>query len=239
MVEQDKVSRSRKTWPVYHGEDFFHTLPHEKGEFINVSIHRKLKKYEYAFIEGDPATTGFYLAEGILKTSRVNKDGKEIILYIHKTGDLFGITGSMYGKPRIASAQALSPCELYEININNFWSLLVKYPSLMEMVIVWLVRRVSFLTDRYLSSVYDSAGSRLRMFLAYIYYEELINMKANKAVKSSALNINQQMLASIVGVSRQTVNQLLHNLDRDKIIKIHRNKIIFLDPNFLLDALEI
>ena len=229
----------RETGPAYYDEDFFQQLPQEKIAFVEASIQRKLDKHEYLYMEGDLATAMFYIVAGTLKASQINKEGKEIILYMHKAGSLIGLSGALHGGYRIANAQAITPCEVYEIGIDVLRALLLRYPSLADRALTMLVRRVSFLTDRYLAGMYDNAASRLRVFLAQLYYEQLTDMKANKQGQSIPLQINQEAMASMVGVSRQTVNQLLHNLARDRIIKIHRDKIIFLNPDYLLNAVGI
>jgi CRP-like cAMP-binding protein len=238
-AETSQVMRVVEPKATNFDEDFFHELPTEKLVFIAATKQRKLKKNEYLYMEGELATTLFYIKTGTLKTTRINTHGKEMIVHIQKPGSLIGLSAALHGDCRLVNAQALTASEVYEIDNVVFRTLLLTHPALLDRAFAAMVRRFSFLNNRYLSAMYENAASRLRMFLANQYYEYLVSMRAGRRDESISLHIDQEVMASLVGISRQTVNQLLHNLARDEIIRIHRDKIIFLNPDYFLNAVEI
>ena len=221
--------------PAYYSGDFFDGLEAEKRAFIEQAVPRKVKKGEYVYSEGEVSHSVFYIQEGDIRLYRTDLEGKDLSYAINSKGGLIGISASLHGNRRLVHAQAIINCRLYELGIDKFREMIRMYPRLSERVIVVLVKRVSYLIDNYLSAMCDTAVSRLSKFLAYNYYMTLLEMKEKKLSESSPQVINQSDLATYLGITRQRTNELLHNLDGDRVIRVQRNKIVFLKPDYLLN----
>jgi CRP-like cAMP-binding protein len=125
------------------------------------------------------------------------------------------------------------------MDITTFHELLQKHPSLSKRVFEMLVKRISYLTEHYVAAMHDSSITRLKTCLAYLYFEQLIDMKDNDLKQSAPLSIHQGEIASHIGFSRQMTNQLLGKLSQEGTIRIYRNTIVFLNARSLLNTIEI
>ena len=221
--------------PSYYGVDMFYQLDAEKKDFIASSILRRVKRGEYIYTEGEITNSIYYVEKGSVRTSRIDLTGKELSYVINTKGALLGLSASLYSNRRLVSAQAMVDCELYEMGSDQFKLFILKYPSMSERIIEALVKRVSYLLDSYLSFSCDSALDRLCKFLAYNYYQVLLEIKEKRLAVSLPQEINQSELATHLGISRQRTNELLHSLDKEKVIRVQRNTVVFLNPDYLLN----
>lgn len=230
--KDDEIPESR---PIYYSGDFFQHMDKEKKIFIDVAALRNVKKNDYIYMEGEPSNSIFYIDKGSVRLSRIDVNGREMSYAINSAGALIGISASLYGKRRLTNARALTDCRIYEMGMDKFKTLIQNYPNLWEKITEILVKRVSYLLDNYLSISCDSASDRLCKFLAYNYYQVLLETKEKKLPESLPQEINQSELATYLGISRQRTNELLHSLDNEKVIRVRRNTVVFLNPDYLLN----
>ena len=77
--------------------------------------NRKYKKDDIIFTQGDPCDGVFYVQEGRCKITVVSERGKEALVALHEKGDFFG-EGCLIGQPlRLATATAMTDCELLRL----------------------------------------------------------------------------------------------------------------------------
>lgn len=234
ILEAEYANQPAVSKPVYYSGDYFRGLEEEKKTFTSLAVLRKVKKNEYVYSEGEVSNSLFYIDKGSVRLTRTNLNGKEISYAINNAGSVFGISASLYGKRRLVNAQTLTDSRLYEMGIDKFKLLTLQYPSMSERVIEILVKRVGYLVDSYLSVICDSAENRMCKFMAYNYYPILLEMKDKGIHRSLPHVINQSDIATYLGISRQRTNELLHCLNNKGVIKVQRNTITFLNPEYLL-----
>ncbi|HBL25214.1 MAG TPA: hypothetical protein DD490_00080 [Acidobacteria bacterium] len=99
---------------------------------------RELQEGEYIFREGDLGTEMYIIHEG--KIEILNKvGGKEMPLAILEKGDFFGEMSILEDMPRAATARALTPAKVVEINGSTFDEMLHDNPE----VAVRMMRKLS------------------------------------------------------------------------------------------------
>jgi CRP-like cAMP-binding protein len=149
-------------------KDFFWDLPAEKEKFLSLSTKRLLKKSEFVFYEEDPGESCFYLEKGSVKIFRVTSLGKEPIFFLRKGGEMFGMAEVIDAKERKCSAQALTPCVLYEINKENFEFLLARHHLFARKVIQVLGRRLRYLGEQIENLMVCDVTTRMLKLLFYL-----------------------------------------------------------------------
>jgi len=219
--------------------DFFSGRSAEREAFYGIVRRRDLQRKERLFAEGDAVSSVYYVADGKVILTTGSRDGKEIVVYIHKAGTMIGLSGSMANQPRMVNALALTPCTIYEAQAGDFKSLLVKYPVLSERVNLQLYIVISFITHLYLSALTDDAETRMKKMLARSFSEELLRTSADGQHETISTGITQDHLASAIGVTRERANRILHRLERSGLISVAAHKITFLQPEHFLEYLEI
>ena len=66
----------------------------------------------------------FVVKKGTIKITRVNDEGKEVILALLGPGEMFGELAILDGEARSANALAQENCELYAIRSEDFLQIL-------------------------------------------------------------------------------------------------------------------
>jgi CRP/FNR family transcriptional regulator len=145
--------------------DFFWDLPKEKKEFISLSTLRLVEKNQVLFFPGDTGDSAFYLEEGKVRIFRVTPVGKETIVFIRQPGEMFGLAEILGEQKRVFSAQAITPCRLYEIKKKEFELLLERRFSVARRVIEVLGRRIRYLGEQIESLMISDVPSRLLKLL--------------------------------------------------------------------------
>lgn len=219
--------------------DFFSNLHVEREAFYSIIRRRELHRKERLFALGDVVNKVFYIVDGKVMLTTTSRNGKEIVVYIHKTGAILGLPGSMANRPRTVNALALTPCTIYEARTSDFKSLLGKYPVLSERVNLQLYIVISFITNLYLSALTDDAETRMKKMLARSFSEELLRTSQEGQRGTISTSLTQDHLAGAIGVSRERANRILHRFEKEGLISVSAHKISFLQPDHFLSYLEI
>ena len=74
---------------------------------------------EHIFSEGQSAEQIFILREGRIKVSVTSREGRTIILRIAERGQILGLSAALLGSEYEASAEALEPCRVTSIPVQN------------------------------------------------------------------------------------------------------------------------
>ncbi len=115
---------------------------------------------DYLFREGDLGTEMFIVQEGTVEIMKT-VDGEERQLAVMAKGDFFGEMSVLEDMPRTASARALEPSRLLEINGSTFDQMLRTTPEIAVRLMRKLARRLRE-TDRLLADDIRMSGSNLR-----------------------------------------------------------------------------
>jgi len=218
-------------------EDFFRDLPMEKDEFLSHSVRRILKKNDLIFAEDELANSCFYLEEGSVKISRITLWGKEPIIFVRKSGELFGLAEVIEGKKRKCNAQAISSCILYEIKRKDFEDLLSRHYLLARRVIEVLGRRLRYLAEQVENLMVCDVGTRLLKLFLYLSYPKLVDLNSADSSIIVPVSLTQEQLAACTGSCQQTVSETLKALQDDGLIRVSKKQITILKPLEIMDRI--
>jgi CRP-like cAMP-binding protein len=192
-----------------------------------------LRRGAMLFRQGDPvgaAGSGFYgLAAGMIKISTLRQDGREAILAVLEPGNWFGEISLIDGSPRTHDATALSALDLLVVPPGAF-AQLMQGSAFAHAVAALLAARV-----RGLYGLMEDATLRgLRARVA----RRLLTLARGDATQSpvlrSSLQLSQEALAMMLGVTRQTLSKELNALAQDRVIALGYGRIELLS----FDALQ-
>ena len=215
-----------------HAQDFFFGLNAEKTAFISRSTKRDIKKNEVLFRQGEVGDSVFYLASGEVRIAQLTQHGKESIVFIRHSGELFGIAEAIGGVARTCSAQAITACCLYEIQRKGFEELLSQHWALSRRVIEVLGRRLRYLGEQLESSMSCDVTTRLSRLLVGLSCYKQEDPDVWSTSDTVPVKLTQEQLASMIGSCQQTVSEILKQFEKEGIIQIscNRREIIILKP---------
>jgi CRP-like cAMP-binding protein len=173
--------------------------------------------------QGDEAS-GFWLIEaGTVNVCRFDRQGDVTVFAVLGAGDLFGELAHFAGVQRQVDAVAESATELVRIDSRLIQRLLATEPDFARWLLKSLANQLRAALDRIDSARRSSAGQRL--------IQTLIDMAKRDGPE---LDVTQQGLADLVGVSRVTVGQALGKLSKANLVRLKYGRILITDFSGLL-----
>ena len=114
----------------------------ELEEAAKLFFEQSLKRGAIIALEGDPVDNLYIVASGVVKLFKTSAEGKEQIIYLVYAGQSFNDVPVIDNLPNPASAQAMSPVDLYGIGNVDMHALLDKYPQAQKNATDLLAERI-------------------------------------------------------------------------------------------------
>ena len=175
----------------------------------------------------DAGATMYIILRGAVKIFVPALDGREVVLAVHRAGDLFGEMALLDDEPRSASATTMEATEMATLNRADFLDVLESHPEAQRAIIDVLVERLratnQSIQDAYLLDVPGRLARRLLLIAA----EHGADTERGRDI---GLRVSQQELASMIGASRVAVNKQLQAWRQRNIVEVTRQRVVILDP---------
>lgn len=190
----------------------------ELALFTNIMIKKVFSVREIIFMHDMPIDYVYIVSTGKVKVFRNDLAGKEQIICVKQTGDLFPNVGFFRKENYPAHAQAMEDTVLYAISIQQFESILLNHPAisiklfrLLGDLIVDSQKRLEEMTLR-------SANERILLLLLRL-------SESHGTLQSSGwLKLNTRFtntdLANMIGTSRESVNRMISRLRKEEKVEI-------------------
>ena len=123
--------------------------------------NRKYKKDDVIFTQGDPCDGVFYVQEGKCKIAVVSERGKEVVVALHEKGDFFGegcLTGQLR---RLATATAMTDCELLRLDNATIERVIHEQVEFAEFFIARVLARNARVEADLVDQLFNSSEKRL------------------------------------------------------------------------------
>lgn len=193
------------------------------------AIERSYKKGQLIFYQGDPAEALFVVIEGRVKVVVTSEEGDEMLLVTLEPGDTFGELALIDGEPRSASAETLEATKVLMLTRTTFLDTMHQSPALTEALLRSLGAVLRRLTEQTADLVFLDLHGRVAKLLISLAEKA----SSNGDEVELDLNLTQTDLASMVGGSRQSVNQILRSFERRGYLEMHGRKLILKAPDAL------
>jgi len=202
----------------------------ERDAIVSRARTRTLKAGETVFAMGSPGDNMMAVLSGAIRISVPAPDGRELLLAILQSGEVFGELAVLDGKERSADAVADGPCTLAILERRDILSFLEHNPAVWLKLITVLCERLRR-ADQLLAEVaLLQLPVRLAKTMLRLTSDE---PKSKTAAKNSTIRFSQRELANMVGGTRESVNKCLATWQRQGIVQISEGKIIILNKTTL------
>jgi CRP/FNR family transcriptional regulator len=204
----------------------FHNLtPVQSGKIIKHVIRRGFNKGDVFLNQGDIISQFVIVSRGQFKAMSVNEDGKAKVVNYLKTGDFFGQDSLFEKKELMYSIEAMTEGALCMIDSNTMHELIHNEPDLALSILNELNHRVSQLETE-LSTIHaKSLEVRLMNLLNQLSHD--YGEKVDYGIRLNC-PLSQDEMAMRLGVSRESVNRKLKQLEKNERIKIHSRREIII-----------
>jgi CRP-like cAMP-binding protein len=180
------------------------------------------------FREGDPGDSLHIVVEGAVRIVVLSPEGVEATVALLGPGEFVGHLALIDGRPRSASAIASGATKTLVVTRDDFLAWLSQRPTatlaLLEAMSVLLRRTDEILTDLAFLPLQQRLAKRLL---------DLSETRADG--RSGRIRITQSELASMLGVSRESVNKQLNAWARAGWLRLGRGSVTLLNAESLRD----
>jgi CRP/FNR family transcriptional regulator, cyclic AMP receptor protein len=157
------------------------------------------------FDQGQPADSIFYVRQGKVKLSVISQQGKEAIVATLSAGDFLG-EGCLAGQPlRMATATAVTDCNLFRIEKSLMLLLLHEKHEISELFVAHLLsRNIRFEADL-VDQLFNSSEKRLARILLL-----LAHFGKESRAELVLPEVSQDNLAQMIGTTRSRVSHFMN-----------------------------
>jgi CRP/FNR family transcriptional regulator, dissimilatory nitrate respiration regulator len=175
---------------------------------------------QLVLLEGEPASGLYIVQYGWLKVSKIAMDGREQILQLLGSGEVFNAVSVFSGTPNPASVTALETTRLWMISRQAMLRLLDENPAIARLIIQDLAGRVTHL----ITLVEDLSLRTVEARLARLLLEQSSGNTLHRKKWAT-----QTEIASRLGTVPDVLSRTLRKLSERGLIQIGRQEIRILD----------
>ena len=185
---------------------------------------KTFKKREIVFDQDEEAKLIYFALSGIVRVSYINSHQRQTIVSLLPAGEFFGIDSLIPQAHHAFRCEAFDDCRIASIKPQAFVEIFLGTPY--DNFLRWFTATIHPGRNAYVHCI-KGIGLDLRRRLAI----ELLNLADRFGTTEPrgihlTLNISHEVLAGIVGASRQQVTEYLNSFDREKIIFRDGRRII-------------
>lgn len=196
-----------------------------------VMRYKQASRGEIIYFSGETDRRIYFLKKGKIKIIEGDMQGREIIKEIIEQGDLFGELSMSEGDTGSEYAQALSDrVDICSFKWSDFEMILNRFPELALGYTKLVGFRFRKLRNNYRNLVFKDVRERLYQFM---YDWSLREGNEGQPALRFPNYLTHQDIAGLICSTRQTVTQLLNELEEKKVLEYGRKEIVILRPEDL------
>tara|TARA_B110000263_G_scaffold239674_1_gene242106 strand:- start:94 stop:780 length:687 start_codon:yes stop_codon:yes gene_type:complete len=190
---------------------------------------RSYLKNSMIILEEEYGDLVFVVQSGTIKITRVNDEGREVILALLGPGEIFGELAILDGEARSANALAQENCKLLAINKEDFLDILKNNFSISFNLMCELAKRLRKSDQQIEALSLSDAEHRIGVSLLNLAEDMGVIRKGRVTIQNLPF---QQDIANMAGTSRETVSRVLKILENKSMISKVGHTLVIPDYAF-------
>ncbi len=174
----------------------------------------------HLFREGEDATAAFLIESGEVEVYRGSEGTRRVVSRVG-SGSVLGDIAMFGGQPYISSAQAVSRVKVFRFDRDRLLPELARHPAI---CMRWLVAGLRQLED---------TQRRVIHLMHKTVLSQVADLLGEEADKRGEVRLSQTTISTLLGVSRQSVNEALGRLKEQGTIETGYRSIRVLDADKL------
>lgn len=179
---------------------------------------RHLTTREILFLKGDPGDGLYAIRRGLIRIGTMDDLGQRMTMNVLGGGDVFGEITLLDGEARTADAVAMEDTDMIFLPRREFLNLLNREPPIALQLISLLCARLRDVIGRLEETTFLPSAIRLARRILVL-----------AADYGTDIRSSQEELASLTGVTRETVNRHLQAWKRSGVISLGRGRLLIQD----------
>ena len=181
----------------------------------NVMTIKTYPKNSMIVLEEEFGDTVYFVRSGTIKITRLNDEGKEVILALMGAGEFFGELAALDGEARSANALAQEECELYLLHRSDFIDLLKHNIKISFTLLSELAKRIRHSDQQIEALSLDDAEHRIGVCILNLAEDNGVIRVGQVTIQKLPF---QQDIANMAGTSRETVSRVLKLLEEKGLV---------------------
>ena len=216
--------------------DFLSTVPifsdlnnDDLERISKLSNQREYPKGSMIILEEEFGDTLYIIMKGTIKITRVNDEGKEVILALLGVSELFGELAILDGEVRSANALAQENCTVLAISSEDFMGLLKGNFKISLGLMAELAKRLRKSDMQIEALSLSDAEHRIGVSILNLAEEMGVIRKGKVTIDNLPF---QQDIANMAGTSRETVSRIMKMFEERNMLTKEGHKVIIPDYNY-------
>ncbi len=189
---------------------------------------RHIQPGQHIWVSGQERTGIVQLISGKITLYTSNADGRELRYFTYAEGDCFGEDSLSGMKHRQHSIAAESATTIATLSVADFWELAEQWPVIHQELYALYARKSRSLFDYIDSIVLDSADVQIAGRICLI-----LSSRGELADAEPELDISHTGLADMIGVTRQTVSNVLQRWRNEGLVDLRYRKLVVVKPELI------
>ena len=210
-------------------QGYFCDLPEELLKAFEALKYSTLfPKGALLFVEGQAPRGIFMLCAGRVKLAATSSDGKSLITRIAEPGEVLGLSATISGKPYMATAETLAPCQVNFIRREDFLRFLAEQHLACLRVAEHLSDNCYAANEqvRSLGLSHTAAEKLARLILEWCARD---GKPSDRGIQLK-LTLTHEEIAQLIGSSRETVTRLLSDFKSKQLLYVKGSTFIVRNP---------
>lgn len=198
----------------------------ELDTIVEIAQPRFYKNKMYAFMQGDALDRVFFINSGKVKIYKTDSSGREQIVSVLETGEMFPHAGFFRQGQYPAHAEIMEDSHLIVIPISKFEEILVAYPLLSIKLFRVLGEKIVDLQARLEEQILHNTYEQIIMLLLRLCKTNGEKMKHGFKLTTHFTN---KEFANMIGTSRETVSRTINYLKKKDYLSVDDDGCYLID----------
>jgi CRP/FNR family transcriptional regulator, nitrogen oxide reductase regulator len=195
----------------------------------------KLRPKSILFHQGDPAKNCFLVSRGRLKLTKLNEQGREVILRYIGAGELTAAATVLKNWSYPVTAESIEETDVTGWDKPTMTQLMHQYPDIAINLLGIILERLDDVQHRYLEVCTERVDQRIARSLLRLM--QRAGSKTRDGIQID-ISLSRQNIADYSGTTLYTVSRTLSAWEKNGWIKSGREQVIIPDPHALVQFAE-
>lgn len=206
------------------------------GALTKTMTLHQYAKGDHLFKEGMMPAGIFYVKSGMVKKYKLDKDGREQIIYVANKGELVGYHAVLAETSYPDSCSTLMASKVGFIAKEDFLYAVNASPELSRRLLKTLSHEFSVLAN--CLSAASQRTVRERVALQLVVMREKFK-KTTKEGEPVRIQLGREDLASMAGTARENVARVITEMKNAGILEVDKRAIVVLDVKRLVELANV
>ena len=220
-------------WDFKSGSVLTDLPPGELEMLFAHSTEHTYDKGQIVFREGAYPTGIFFIKKGKVKKYKVDKEGREQIIYVANSGELVGFHALLAEEGYPDNAAVLEDSQIVFIPKDDFLKVLNSSKVLARRLLKTLSHEFTVFANSLALFAQRSVRERFAMQLILLREKYKENFVPGMDVE---INMSREDLASLVGTARENILRIMKDFKKEGLLETKGRKIIIKNISKLLSV---